>query len=95
MRLRRAQMRESMSIGYWTPRACSTSTRRHSTHHRTGLADLRPSWHRNPGMHLLDHSSTGMNSIWMLSVCHGMTWRQPRMLWDALMGRERLRHHHR
>ena len=95
MRLRRAQMRECMGIGYWTPRACRASTRRHSTHHRTGLADLRPSWHRNPGVYLLHHPSTRMDGIRMLSVGHRMAWRQTRMLRNALMGRERLRHHHR
>lgn len=95
MRLRRAQMRECMGIGYWTSRACSASTRGHSTHHRTGLADLGPSRHRNPGVHLRDHASTWMNGIRMLSVGHRMAWRQTRMLRNALMGRERLRHHHR
>ena len=30
----------------------------------------------------------------MLTGGHWVTWRQTGMLWDALMGRERLRHHH-
>lgn len=95
MRLRWAQVREGVSIRYRTPRASCCSTRRHSTHHRTGLSDLGSPWARNTGMHLLNHASTRVNGIWMLSVSHRVAWRQPRMLWDALMGRERLRHHHR
>lgn len=51
-------------------------------------------------MHLLDHAragglSTEMGRVGMLGLGHWVTRRQPRMLRDALMGRKRLRHHHR
>ena len=92
VRLSRAKMREGMSLCS-TPRTSCASARRHPTHHRSALTDLRTSWCRHSGMHLLDHASTGM-SIGMLTGSHWMTWRQARMLWDALMGRKRLRHHH-
>lgn len=94
MRLSRAQVGESMSIGYRTPRTSSRSTWRHGAHHGTSLTDLGSSGSRHTGVYLLDHSSAGVHSTWMLSVGHRMTRRQTRMLLHALMGSERLRHHH-
>ena len=94
MRLRWTQVREGMSIRYWTPRTSRCSTGGHSTHHRASLSDLGAPWCRHTGVYLLNNASARVNGIWMLSVSHRVAWRQPRMLWDALMGREWLRHHH-
>lgn len=88
MRLGRAQVRESMSIWYGTPRTSRPSTWRHGAHHRASLTDLGSSGCRHTGVYLLDHSGAGVNSIWMLSVGHRMTRRQTRMLLHALMGSE-------
>lgn len=95
LRLCGTQMGKGMSIRDRTPRARRRRPGRHSTHHRTRLCHLRAPGSRHPGMDLLDNASAGMGGIWMLSVGHRMTRRQPRMLWDALMGRKWLRHHHR
>lgn len=77
-----------MSIGHRTPRTSRPSTWRHGAHHRASLTDLGPTGSRHTRVYLLDHTSAGVNSIWMLSVGHRMTRRQTRMLLHALMGSE-------
>jgi hypothetical protein len=44
-------------------------------------------------MHLLDHARPGVTGVWVLAS-HWVMTRGHAMLWDALMGSERLRHHH-
>jgi len=44
-------------------------------------------------MHLLYHARPGVAGIWVLAGHWMMTWGQA-VLGDALMGSERLRHHH-
>lgn len=89
VRLRGIQVRESMSIGHTG--TSGSSARGHSTHHRTCLADLRSVRRRYAGMHLLSHAGAWV-SVWMLRG-HWVA-RRKSMLGHALVGRERLRHHH-
>lgn len=86
-------MGEGMSL-HGATRTSGPCARRHASHHRSALSHLRSSWSGHTGMDGLDHAGTGVG-IWVLSGGHWMTGRQPRMLWDALMGRIWLRHHHR
>ena len=89
MRLRGIQVGESMSV--WHTRASSSSARGHSTHHRACLADLRSVRRGYTGMHLLSHAGAWV-SVRMLRG-HWVARRES-MLGHALVGRERLRHHH-
>lgn len=91
MRLRGIQVGESVGIRYGTARTSRPSARGHPTHHRTSLAHLRSSRRRYTRVHLLYHSGSRV-SIWMLSG-HWVTGGKS-MLRHALVGRERLRHHH-
>lgn len=98
-----AQVREGMRVRDRTARPCTPSTpgtRRHASHHGPGLSDLRASRSGDTRMHLLHHArarrlSAQMCRVGMLGLGHWVTRGQPGMLRDALMGRERLRHHHR
>jgi hypothetical protein len=88
MRLRGIQVGESMGVR--NARASSPSAWWHPTHHRARLADLRSPWCGYARMHLLYHSGAWV-SIRMLRV-HWVSW--GKVLRHALVGRERLRHHH-
>ena len=85
-------MRKCMGIGYRTTRTSRGCARRNS-HHRTCLADMRTTRPRYSWMHLLNYSSCGWCTSWMMGWAHRMR-REAWMLGDALMGSKRLRHHH-
>lgn len=93
MGLGRSQMRQSMGL-YRASRASCSCSRRHPAHHRSTLGDLRSARRRYPGVDLLNHSGPGMG-IRVLTGGHRVTRRKAMVLRNALMGRKRLRHHHR
>lgn len=93
MRLRGVQVGESMGVRHGATRTGGSSARGHPTHHWAGLAHLRSSCGRNPGMHLMYHCLAGMSSVRMLGG-HWMVAGWHAMLRDALVGGKRLRHHH-